>query len=102
MAQPKLGYQPSLDGLRAVSVAAVILYHAGIGWIPGGFLGVEVFFVVSGFLITSLLLEERRHTGRIDLKHFWVRRARRLLPALYALLVVVVVAALVIYKDAAG
>ncbi|MCB1255951.1 MAG: acyltransferase, partial [Microthrixaceae bacterium] len=102
MAQPKLGYQPSLDGLRAVSVIAVILYHAGIGWIPGGFLGVEVFFVVSGFLITSLLLEERRHTGRIDLKHFWVRRARRLLPALYALLVVVVIAALLVYKDAAG
>lgn len=69
---------------------------------PGGFLGVEVFFVVSGFLITSLLLEERSHTGRIDLKHFWIRRARRLLPALYVLLLVVILAALFVYRDAAG
>ncbi|MGB6058910.1 MAG: acyltransferase family protein [Microthrixaceae bacterium] len=99
---PKLGYQPSLDGLRAVSVIAVILYHANVSWLPGGFLGVEVFFVVSGFLITSLLLEERFHNGRIDLRHFWIRRARRLLPALYLLLTVVSVLALVFYKDAAG
>ena len=98
----KLGYQPSLDGLRAVSVIAVILYHANVSWLPGGFLGVEVFFVVSGFLITSLLLEERFHTGRIDLRQFWIRRARRLLPALYFLLVVVSLLALAFYGDAAG
>ncbi len=98
----KLGYQPSLDGLRAISVIAVILYHANVSWLPGGFLGVEVFFVISGFLITSLLLEERFHTGRIDLRHFWVRRARRLLPALYLLLIVVSLLALLFYKDAAG
>jgi peptidoglycan/LPS O-acetylase OafA/YrhL len=82
-----MGYQPSLDGVRAVSVIAVLLYHAGFSWMHGGFLGVEVFFVVSGFLITSLLLDEReRHRG-IDLKAFWMRRARRLLPALVLVLV---------------
>ena len=68
---------------------AVLLYHAGITWLPGGFLGVEVFFVISGFLITSLLVEEHERTQRINLKQFWMRRARRLLPALLFLLVVV-------------
>jgi peptidoglycan/LPS O-acetylase OafA/YrhL len=67
-------------------VAAVIVYHARPGWLPGGFLGVDVFFVLSGFLITSLLLRERRSTGRTALRSFWMRRARRLLPALYVLL----------------
>ena len=81
-----MGYEPSLDGIRAFSVIAVMLYHANIAWLPGGFLGVEVFFVVSGFLITSLLIEERESTQRIDLKQFWIRRARRLLPALFAML----------------
>lgn len=102
MGSRKLGYRPALDGLRAISVLAVLFYHAGISWMPGGFLGVEVFFVVSGFLITSLLLEERLHDGAIDLRHFWVRRARRLLPALYLLLFVVIVAALTVYRDAAA
>jgi peptidoglycan/LPS O-acetylase OafA/YrhL len=98
----KLGYQPSIDGLRAVSVLAVILYHAELSWIPGGFLGVEVFFVVSGFLITALLVEERHHTGSVSLRGFWTRRARRLLPALYALVLVVPAVMLVFYRDAAG
>jgi len=84
-----MGYQPSLDGVRALSVVAVILYHAGFEWMTGGFFGVEVFFVVSGFLITSLLIEERDRTRRIDLRQFWVRRWRRLLPALFAMLLVV-------------
>ena len=66
----------------------MLLYHANLAWIPGGFLGVEVFFVISGYLITALLLAEWRQRGRIDLKTFWLRRARRLLPALYVLLVV--------------
>ena len=94
---PVMGYQPALDGLRAVSVAVVILYHAhvlgaaGLGFAKGGFLGVEVFFVVSGYLITALLLEERHRTGRIDVKRFWARRARRLLPALFVMLGVVTV-----------
>ena len=81
---------------------AVILYHADVSWMPGGFLGVEVFFVVSGFLITSLLLEERARNGVVDLRHFWVRRGRRLLPALYLLLAVTSAATLLVYHDAAG
>ncbi|HKH12176.1 MAG TPA: acyltransferase family protein [Rubrobacter sp.] len=74
---------PGLDGLRALAVVAVLLYHADLAWIPGGFLGVEVFFVISGYLITALLVTEWRQRGRIDLGAFWMRRARRLLPALY-------------------
>ena len=100
-----MGYQPALDGLRALSVAAVILYHAhvlgagGLGLAKGGFLGVEVFFVVSGFLITSLLLEERHRTGRTDVVAFYVRRARRLLPALFVMLAVVAAAAALFRTD---
>ena len=86
---PAMGYQPGLDGLRAVSVIAVIAYHGGFGWMHGGFLGVEVFFVVSGFLITSLLVEEHARRGRIGLGAFWQRRARRLLPALFTMLLAV-------------
>jgi peptidoglycan/LPS O-acetylase OafA/YrhL len=78
---------PGLDGLRALAVVAVLLYHAGISWLPGGFLGVEVFFVLSGYLITALLLAEWRTKGSVDVKAFWIRRARRLLPALYLLIV---------------
>lgn len=81
-----MGYQPALDGLRAISVIAVIAYHAGLTWIPGGFIGVEVFFVVSGYLITTLLIEERLGSGSVSLKQFWIRRARRLLPALFVML----------------
>ena len=88
-------YRPGLDGLRALAVTAVLLYHAGLAWIPGGFLGVEVFFVISGYLITALLLAEWRGRGRVDLRAFWLRRARRLLPALYLLLVVTLAYAVV-------
>jgi len=91
----RLSYSPGLDGLRAIAVMAVLLYHADLGWIPGGFLGVEVFFVISGYLITALLLAEWRQVGRINLKDFWLRRARRLLPALYLLLVVTMAFAVV-------
>src|SRR5690349_18965776 len=77
-----------LDGLRGVAVAAVLLFHADVTWAGGGFLGVDVFFVLSGYLITSLLLDELQRTGRIDLPQFWQRRARRLLPALFVLVVV--------------
>ncbi len=66
----RLPYMPGLDGLRALAVAAVLLYHAGLPWIPGGFLGVEVFFVLSGYLITALLLAEWRAKGSVDLKDF--------------------------------
>ncbi|WP_296665684.1 acyltransferase family protein [Demequina sp.] len=75
-----------LDGLRAIAVAAVVVYHLGIGALPGGFLGVDVFFVISGFLITTLLLTERSRHGRIRFGRFYARRARRLLPALLAML----------------
>ncbi len=86
---PAMGYQPSLDGLRALSVAVVLLYHGGFSWMHGGFFGVEVFFVVSGFLITSLLLDEHDRNDGVSLRNFWLRRARRLFPALYAVLLAV-------------
>jgi peptidoglycan/LPS O-acetylase OafA/YrhL len=90
-----LPYLPGLDGLRALAVIAVLLYHAELPWIPGGFLGVEVFFVISGYLITALLLAQWRQLGRIDVKAFWLGRARRLLPALYLVLVVTLAYAVV-------
>ena len=68
---PRLSYRPGLDGVRAIAVTGVVLYHAGVSWMPGGFLGVDVFFVLSGYLITSLLLAERGRTGRVDLRRFW-------------------------------
>lgn len=74
-------YQPGLDGLRAVAIALVLVFHSGLGWLPGGFLGVSVFFTLSGYLITSILLAEATGTRRIDLGRFWERRFRRLLPA---------------------
>ena len=69
---------------------AVVAYHFDLGWAAGGYLGVEVFFVISGFLITALMLAEHQRTGRIDLANFWLRRARRLLPALYLLIIALV------------
>lgn len=83
----RMGQQPGLDGLRGLSVLAVIAYHAGFPAFHGGFLGVEVFFVVSGYLITTLLLEEHERSATVSLRSFWVRRARRLLPALAVVLV---------------
>ena len=85
--------KPALDGLRGIAVAAVVVNHLRPNALPGGWLGVDVFFVLSGYLITSLLLTERTATGRIDLGRFYSRRARRLLPALFLVLVGVTVAA---------
>jgi peptidoglycan/LPS O-acetylase OafA/YrhL len=95
----RLPYMPGLDGLRALAVIVVLLYHAELTWMPGGFLGVEVFFVISGYLITALLLAEWRQLGRVDLKSFWLRRARRLLPAVYLLLVVTLAYAVVFLPE---
>ncbi|PZS11856.1 MAG: acetyltransferase, partial [Solirubrobacterales bacterium] len=81
-------YMPALDGVRALAVCAVVAYHLGLGWAPGGLLGVGMFFTLSGYLITDLLLGQW-DGGRRGLAEFWGRRARRLLPALYLMLVVV-------------
>jgi peptidoglycan/LPS O-acetylase OafA/YrhL len=90
-------FRPDIEGLRAVAILAVLAYHARVPGLPGGFVGVDVFFVISGFLITGLLLRERDATGRIDLPGFYARRARRLLPAALAVVAVTVaVAAFVI------
>src|SRR6185369_7252650 len=82
----RLPYLPGLDGLRAVAVVAVMIYHANHEWLSGGFLGVEVFFVISGYLITLLLIGEYARDGHIRLAQFWKRRFRRLLPPLFVLL----------------
>ena len=91
---------PALDGIRAVAVALVLVEHGGIPGVSGGFLGVDVFFVLSGFLITSLLLDEQGRTGRIALAGFWIRRARRLLPALIVMVLAVVAARAVFPPEA--
>lgn len=95
----RLRHQPSLDGIRAVAVLAVMLYHGGAAHATGGFIGVDMFLVLSGFLITTLLLEEITSTGRIAVKEFWLRRARRLLPALVVLLIAVALFGAFIARD---
>jgi len=94
MSRPKdsrFPYMPGIDAMRALAVLAVFGYHAGLGWVPGGFLGVDVFFVISGYLITSLLLREFRSTDHIQIGRFWMRRARRLLPAVGVLIAVAMI-----------
>lgn len=93
MRRPTIAYQPALDGVRALSVTAVLLFHGGISWLQGGYLGVSVFFTLSGFLITSLLLSEHRDTGTVKAGAFYARRARRLLPASLMCLIAVCVMA---------
>ena len=80
-----IGYRPEIDGLRAVAVLAVVLFHAGVGLFGGGFVGVDVFFVISGFLITSIIVTALNE-GRFSLTAFYVRRAKRILPALFVVL----------------
>src|SRR5699024_6785950 len=81
-----------IEGLRALAVGTVLLYHLHVPWVPGGFAGVDVFFVISGFLITSLLLREVMRTGTVSLGDFYARRARRLLPAASVVIVATLVA----------
>jgi peptidoglycan/LPS O-acetylase OafA/YrhL len=88
-----------LDGLRALAITGVLVYHLNASWLPGGFLGVDVFFVVSGFLITTLLVREHHRTGRIALSQFWVRRARRLVPALVLCVLTSVLIARLVSQD---
>jgi peptidoglycan/LPS O-acetylase OafA/YrhL len=91
MANQPYRYRPALDGLRAIAVLGVMLYHGLVSWLPGGFLGVDVFFVLSGYLITSILLAEWQTWRHIDLVGFYLRRARRLLPALVVVVLAVAV-----------
>jgi len=98
----KIPYLPGLDGMRALAVIAVMLYHADSSWLPGGFLGVEVFFVISGYLITMLLIGEHEQTGRVSLSTFWLRRARRLLPALFLMMILVTIYTALFRRDALG
>ncbi|KGN31854.1 acyltransferase [Knoellia sinensis KCTC 19936] len=93
------GRLPGLDGLRAAAILAVLAFHLDPRWLPGGFLGVDVFFVISGFLITTLLVREHQRTGRVDLRGFWTRRARRLLPALLVLVPSVILIARLVETD---
>ncbi len=93
-------YLPGLDGLRAIAVVGVMIYHAHHDWLPGGYLGVEVFFVISGYLITLLLIGEHERTGHVDLRQFWARRFRRLLPALFVMMAMVAVYIAAIYPVA--
>ncbi len=86
-------YLPSVDGLRALAVLAVLAYHLNLPWAPGGLVGVTVFFVISGFLITGILCVELAETGRINLKRFWIRRVRRLFPAIALVVVVTAITA---------
>ena len=82
----QLSYMPALDGIRAVSILGIMANHGGFAWAAGGVISVNVFFVLSGFLITMLLMKEWTRSGTIKLRAFWARRARRLLPALFVLL----------------
>jgi peptidoglycan/LPS O-acetylase OafA/YrhL len=95
----RTGYVRGLDGLRAIAVAAVVIFHATDNWLRGGFLGVDVFFVLSGFLITSQLLAEWHRRSAIDVRAFWKRRGRRILAALYLLLVVTLAFGLIFHPE---
>ena len=87
----KTKYLPSIDSLRAIAVIAVMIYHIDANYLPGGFLGVDLFFVLSGYLISSLIIKEYKSTGTVNLYNFYVRRARRLLPAVYFMITVILI-----------
>src|SRR5262245_46144444 len=95
-AAPSGTRRADLEGLRAIAVVLVVLFHAGVKPLAGGYIGVDVFFVLSGYLITGLLVRELQATGRVALGSFYARRARRILPASLLVLVVTLVASAVI------
>src|ERR671933_791481 len=95
-ARPRVAFRPDVEGLRAVAVVLVVVFHAGLGPLSGGYVGVDVFFVISGFLITSLLVDEVRATGSISLADFYARRARRMLPAAFVVLVATLLASVAV------
>ena len=97
-----LPHLAGLDGIRGLAALAVVLFHAGVSWLPAGFLGVDVFFVVSGFLITALLISERERSDKTDLAQFWLRRARRLLPVLVLVMIVTTVYAALVLQETLG
>ncbi|MBC1612176.1 acetyltransferase [Listeria welshimeri] len=92
-------YVPSIDGLRALAVIAVIAYHLNFSWAKGGFIGVDIFFVLSGYLITNILLTQWEKNQTLQLKHFWLRRFRRLIPAAYIMIVVVVIFSVLFHSE---
>jgi peptidoglycan/LPS O-acetylase OafA/YrhL len=100
--EKRAGYLPALDGIRAIAVGSVVAYHLKVPFFDGGLLGVSVFFTLSGYLITSLLIQGFEQRGSIDLKTFWLRRARRLLPALLLMLPVVAVTTAIARPDKLG
>lgn len=95
MAQDRQNYRPEIDGLRAVAVLAVMLYHAGVPWLAGGWLGVDVFFVISGYLITGIIVRQET-AGRFSLRGFWARRIRRIMPSLLVVMALSTLAALLV------
>ncbi|MEN9897513.1 MAG: hypothetical protein RLZZ66_1162 [Pseudomonadota bacterium] len=92
-------YLAYLDGLRAFAIIAVLLFHGDNNWLHGGFLGVEIFFVISGFIISKLLFDELNKTGRVNLGRFWIRRLRRLLPAAFTMMVSTWICVLLLFPD---
>ena len=98
--QTRSNYIPSIDGLRTLAVAAVLLYHLGVKWIPGGFLGVDLFFVISGYVITRLILDSIEGINGLDLKEFYWARARRLFPGLLAVVIVSIIISAIFAPDA--
>ena len=92
------GFRPELEGLRGVAILLVVACHAGIAGAGAGFIGVDIFFVLSGFLITGLLIDEHDRTGRIELGSFYARRARRILPAAAVVLVATLVGAMAVFS----
>ena len=95
-------YRPGLDGIRAIAVAGVIAYHLDAPWMPGGLLGVGVFFTLSGYLITSILVRTWERHGTMRLGRFWLARARRLLPAVFLMLATVLMATALVARHALG